>query len=374
MLLAPPLVSLDVTPRRLTPLDEAACWQAVVDRDRAADGRFVFAVRTTGVYCRPSCPARRPRRENVRFFAAGQAASAAGFRACRRCRPDGPDPRDESQQAQAARIRALCAWIAAQADGGEALTIADLARRAGLSEGHLQRSFRRVTGVSPRQYVAARRLERLKRELRDGRAVTAAIYEAGFGSGSRVYERAAERLGMTPGAYRRGGRGVEVAFVTIATPLGELGLGATERGICFLQFGASARALEAQLRAELPAAQVRPAAAGGTLRAWADALRDALGQDGAPLPELPLDLRGTAFEQRVWNALRAIPAGATRSYGEVATAMGEPRAARAVARACAANRTALLVPCHRVIRGDGGLGGFRWGLARKRRLVAREKA
>lgn len=158
MLLAPSLVSLDVTPRRLTPLDEAACWQAVVDRDRAADGRFVFAVRMTGVYCRPSCPARRPRRENVRFFAAGQAASAAGFRACRRCRPDGPDPRDESQQAQAARIRALCAWIAAQADGGEALTIADLARRAGLSEGHLQRSFRRVTGVSPRQYVAARRL------------------------------------------------------------------------------------------------------------------------------------------------------------------------------------------------------------------------
>lgn len=339
-------------------------WRQVVARDRAADGTFVYAVTSTGVFCRPGCPSRRPRRDRVRFFETAAAAAGAGFRACRRCRPDQARRPDGA----AAAVTRAAAFLDAHVD--ETVTLARLARLAGLSPAHLQRTFAAVLGVSPREYQAARRAERFRGELRRGRDVTSATYEAGYGSPSRVYESAPTGPGLSPAEYRRGGAGRDVGFTIVDCALGRLLVAATARGVCAVKIGASDRALEAELRRELPAATITrdthvPAA-------WVRRIA-AIADGGRASHDVPLDARGTAFQWKVWRALTAIPPGETRSYAEVAGAIGQPSAVRAVARACAANPVCLVVPCHRVVPKQGGPGGYRWGRQRKARLLARER-
>jgi len=348
-------------------LNPEQCWNAIQRRDREQDGRFFFGVVTTGVYCRPSCPSRRPLRGNVRFYENPAEAERDGLRPCLRCHP-----RENGDGAEARPIHEACRWIEEHA--GERLSLADLAARAGMSRFHFQRRFRAATGVTPREYGEACRMRQLKRELRQAGDVTEAVYAAGFGSSSRVYERASSGLGMTPMQYRRGGEGVAIRYATTQTPLGPLMLGATARGLCFLQFGASEEALAKVLRAEYPGAEIAPMEEGRQpeFTEWMEALDEHLaGRRGAL--RLPLDIRATAFQMRVWKYLQEIPYGATRSYGEVAAGIGSPTSVRAVARACAANPVALAIPCHRVIRGNGELGGYRWGLARKQALLDRER-
>ncbi|HEX2190257.1 MAG TPA: bifunctional DNA-binding transcriptional regulator/O6-methylguanine-DNA methyltransferase Ada [Longimicrobiaceae bacterium] len=342
--------------------DDAAAWEAVRTRDAAWDGRLVYAVATTGVYCRPSCPSRRPRRDNVAFFPTPDGAEAAGYRECRRCRPRGerPSPAEES-------VRRAREYLDAHPEEGA--TLEQLGRVAAMSPHHLQRVFKRLVGVSPREYAAARRAERLRERLREGESVTRAGFGAGYGSGSRVYEDAGARLGMTPAAYRRGGRGVRVRWAVVPCALGRLLVAATERGVCRVALGDGDGELLDELRRELPDAELEPA--GGELDGWVRAVVEAA-EGRAPAPELPLDVRATAFQWRVWRALREIPAGSTRSYGEIAAAVGSPGAARAVGRACASNPVALVIPCHRAVRGDGAPGGYRWGAERKARILERE--
>ncbi len=348
--------------------NEDRIWEAILRRDRGMDGKVFFGVLTTGVYCRPSCPARHPLRRNVRFYRTPQEAEGEGLRPCLRCRP-----LETGANAADRRMQELCCYLEGHAD--ESPDLADLAARAGLSRFHLLRSFKAAVGLTPRQYLEACRMRKLKHGLKEAKNVTDAIYDAGFGSASRVYERADTRLGMTPNQYRKGGRGVSISYVTVESPVGLMMAGATDRGICFLQFGESEERLAAVLRNEYPAAHIEPMPSPypPEFHAWMEALRRHL--DGSlPKAELPLDIRATAFQMRVWNYLQSIPPGEVQSYGEVAAAIGEPSAARAVARACASNRVAILIPCHRVIRGTGELGGYRWGVARKRALIDRERA
>jgi AraC family transcriptional regulator of adaptative response/methylated-DNA-[protein]-cysteine methyltransferase len=344
-------------------------WSRVQARDPAADGTFVYAVKTTGVFCRPSCPSRPARPGNVAFYAGAAEAEAAGYRACLRCRPLAAEGRDP----MTARMGALAAYIREHAD--EPLPLARLAGEAGLSPFHLQRTFKAVLGVSPRDYQAAERLNAFKARLREGDSVLGATFDAGYGSTSRVYEQVDGGLGMTPRAYRAGGAGETLTHAVRRTALGLLMMAATPRGVCFVQFGESPEALLAQLSAEFPHAELIPAGAEAQapLDAWMAALDDHLSRAG-PRPDLPLDLRGTAFQLAVWRFLLSVPAGAVVSYSEVATGAGAPRAVRAAASACAANRLAVLVPCHRALRADGGLGGYRWGLERKRALLDAERA
>ena len=348
-------------------VNEAAAWAAVIARDRTHDGEFVYAVSTTGVYCRPGCPSRHPLRRHVRFFTAPDAAEAAGFRACLRCRPrEAATPADRA-------VEAARAWLEAHLD--ERVTLADLAREVGLSPHHLQRTFKRVVGVSPRQFAAALRADRLKRALRTEPSVSRATYEAGYSGSSRAYDAAETHLGMTPAAYRRGGRGVRIRFATTTTRLGRLLVAATDRGVCAVTLGGDDLELERALAEEYPEA-VRERATGddardADLRDWMTAIVRHV--DGAePGLTMPVDVAGTPFQQRVWESLRTIPYGATRSYAQVAAALGAPKAARAVASACAHNRVALVVPCHRVVRAGGSPGGYRWGAERKRALLAQE--
>ncbi len=344
---------------------DAERWRAVEARDARFDGAFVFAVATTGVYCRPSCPSRRPKRRNVRFYAVPEAAEWAGYRACRRCRPGDAEARDPRLDA----VRRACRYIEGHDDGPP--TLAALGAHVNLSAHHLQRSFKAVMGITPRHYADARRLDRLKGLLRDGDDVAGALYEAGYGSSSRLYEKAPSQLGMTPATYRRGGAGARIAYTIVDSPLDRLLVGATERGVCALYLGDDESALEATLVAEYPAATIVRDDAG--LGRWVDAVLAHL--DGrAPHLDLPLDVRATAFQRRVWEALRAIPYGETRSYGEVARAIGQPTARRAVARACATNPVAVVVPCHRVVAASGALAGYRWGTERKQALLAKERA
>ena len=343
-------------------LDSERAWKAVVARDAASDGRFVFAVSTTGVYCRPSCAARRPRRENVSFFASPDQAEAAGFRACLRCRPSSAEP--------PAAVRAVQRAVAFLETNAEApVPLAVLARAAGLSPFHLSRVFKKLVGVTPKRYADARRADRLKALLRDGSGVASASFGAGYGSSSRAYEHAARHLGMTPARYRRGGEGLHIRFTTVPTPLGRLLVAATDRGVCAVTLGDSDRALEAGLRREYPEALLEKAPA--ALAEWSALIAGSLAES-VDLSAIPLDLRATTFQRRVWEALRAIPRGETRSYGELAASIGKPTAVRAVANACAHNPTALVVPCHRIVRTDGGLGGWRWGVERKQELLERE--
>lgn len=342
------------------------CWAAVVARDKAADGSFYYAVRRSGVFCRPSCPARLARRENVTFHVSVEAAEAAGFRACLRCRPRalvGSDP-------AAAAMTSLAHYIEAHAD--ESLPLADLAARAGFSPYHLLRSFKAIIGVTPKAFQTAARIKRLKSSLRGGDAVTGAIFEAGFGSTSRAYERIDGHFGMTPRAYRAGGRGETIACACRETALGAIMMAATDRGVCFVEFGDDEAALSVRLHREFPNAIVEMSTQSPQLDAWIGALDRHL-TDAAPHPDIPLDLRGTAFQIRVWRFLLSVPGGSVVSYAELAAGIGAPKAVRAAASACAANRIAVLIPCHRVLRGDGGIGGYRWGVERKRALLAGER-
>jgi AraC family transcriptional regulator of adaptative response/methylated-DNA-[protein]-cysteine methyltransferase len=339
-------------------------WQLVLARDAKSDGAFVYAVRSTGIYCRPSCSSRRPRREQVVFFPLPAAAEHAGFRPCRRCRPE----RAKIADPQFELTRRACQFLDQRA--GEPTNLAALAAELGASPYHLQRTFKRLMGISPREYQEARRMERLKKELKKDRNVTHALYEAGFGSSSRLYEGVHAKLGMTPSTYRRGGQGMTIRYSIVASPLGRLLLAATERGVCRIGMGESDRFLADDLRREFPAAEIVNDDAG--LRTWTTSLLKQL-NGWQPRAELPLDVRATAFQKRVWETLQKIPRGSTHSYGEVARAIGKPRAARAVARACATNPVALLIPCHRVVSSGGSLGGYHWGIKRKEALLAREK-
>ena len=351
-------------PKATTP-DSA--WRAVLERDPAHDQRFVFAVKTTGIYCRPSCPARRPKRENVEFFDDASTAVSAGYRACLRCRPDRPSPTDPDRIAQARRL------IETATVGDPNLT--QLAAQVGLSPGHLQRTFKARYGLSPRQFAVARRNQRLRRALKEGATVSRATYDAGFGSSSRLYEAAGTLLGMTPARYAKGGLGQTIRFAVVPTRFGSLLVAGTERGICAVLLGQTREALGQSLRSEFPRATIEPVDLRRD-RALADLVDRVTRQFGAEgtASQIPLDVTGTDFQLRVWNALLAIPRGTTRSYAAIARGIGRPRAVRAVASAIGSNRVAVVIPCHRVIREDGSLGGYRWGLKTKQRLLDEERS
>jgi AraC family transcriptional regulator of adaptative response/methylated-DNA-[protein]-cysteine methyltransferase len=368
--------SLRRAPNSFAPSREAAptaipadAWDLVAARAGDADGRFFFAVRTTGIFCRPSCPARRPKRENVEFFVDAEAARRSGYRACRRCRPDQARPRTDP-------IELARRLVEDRAE--ERITLEELARRVGLSPFHLQRRFKERYGLTPRELAVAARTARLKSSLREGGTVSRASYDAGYGSGSRVYEAAQAQLGMTPARYARGGRGLTIRYTVVGSPFGRLLVGVTDRGVAAVTLGQSDPALERGLEAEFPEA-VRTRIDDGADSWLADLVERVArtltdGEGDKRPPAIPLDLLGTTFQYRVWRALIEIPPGSTRSYREVARAIGRPRAARAVARAVASNRIAVLIPCHRVIRQDGSLGGYRWGVPTKRALLERETA
>lgn len=344
--------------------NDEARWEAVLARDVRADGRFVFAVRSTGIYCRPSCPARRPRRERVVFFPTPETAERKGFRPCRRCHPN-----EATHNSLAERVGRACRYIEAHVDEPPAL--AALSDYVGIRPHALRRAFQRVIGLTPREYIEACRLRRLKERLRDGDTVTTALYAAGYGSSSRLYERAPAQLGMTPATYRRGGQGMRIRYSIVDSPLGRLLVAAGERGICAVSLGESDTALKTALHREYPAAEIRRDLSG--LDRWVAPILMYL-RGRQPNLDLALDVRATAFQRQVWDALRAIPCGTTLSYSGVARAIGQPAAVRAVARACATNPASLVIPCHRVVREDGGLGGYRWGLRRKRRLIDLERS
>ena len=346
---------------------ELAMRRAVTARDGHFDGAFVYGVMTTGVYCRPSCASRPAKPGNVRFFPNPDAAEGAGLRACKRCRPRATHDRTIE------RIQAIARYIEAHAD--EPLSLEKLSGHAHLSPAHLQRVFKSVIGISPKALHDACRLRLLKGALRTGKGVLNSIAEAGFESTSQVYGNAMRSLGMTPSTYRDGGAGEAISYVCCNTALGALVMAATTRGVCFAQFGTDKAVLVDQLHEEFPNASIGESSMTESveLDAWIRALEAHIAGN-APRPELPLDLRGTAFQVRVWKFLLSVPEGAVVSYGEVAKGIGAPKAVRAAAAACAANKIAVLVPCHRVLRGDGGLGGYRWGIERKRALIDAERS
>jgi len=349
----------------LFPDEQDTKWNAVLTKDARFDGQFVFAVSSTGIYCRPSCPARRPHREHVSFFQLPEAAEQAGFRACRRCHPR--NARVVDPQIQMARQ--VCRII--EENDGEPTTLAALSEQLGVSSFHLQRTFKSIMGITPRRYAEAYRVNRFKQGVRKGEAITSAIYDAGYGSSSRLYERASSQLGMTPATYGKGGRGAVINYAIVETPLGRLLVAATNKGVCSVMLGDTDAALEVDLLNEFPAAEIHHDEE--LLRSSVNAIVDHL-KSKSPHIDLPLDIQATAFQRQVWEQLRAIPYGQTHSYSEVAKAIGQEKAVRAVARACGTNPVALVIPCHRVVREDKSLGGYRWGLERKKKLLAREKA
>lgn len=350
--------------RELRAIEPDIYKEAVRARDGRFDGIFVYAVRSTGIYCKPSCPSRRPRPGQVSFYASCEEAEAGGFRACLRClprEPAAPDPAVEM-------VLRVCSLI--EARGGDAVTLVELGEELGASPHHVQRTFKGVTGITPRQYASALRLKGFKSKIREGWGVTGAMYESGYGSSSRLYEGASRQLGMTPATYRRGGEGMEISYTVVECSLGRLLVAATRRGVCSVQFGDADEELERALLDEYPRAEIERG--GARLDVWVETLLRHL--DGRELSlDLPLDVRATAFQSRVWEELHKIPRGETRSYKEVAEGMGQPSATRAVAGACAANPLALVTPCHRVVRGDGASSGYRWGVERKRALLALER-
>ncbi len=338
-------------------------WAAVVARDHSADGRFFYAVRTTGVYCRPSCPSRRANPRNVAFYTTPRAAEKAGFRPCKRCRPDGPGV----EAAQAATV----AWACRMIEGAEEkLATGALAKVVGLSTHHFHRMFKAVTGLTPGAYADAHRAKKLRAELPGSRSVTAAAFDAGFNATSRFYEKSSAMLGMKPSAYRRGGAGTNIRFAVAHCSLGALLVAASEKGLCAVSLGDDPEKLVRELQERFRHAGLTAgdkAFEKTVAKVVAFVEKPALGLD------LPLDVRGTAFQERVWRALRKIPAGRSITYGELAEKIGDPSAVRAVAGACAANTIAVAIPCHRVVRKGGGLSGYRWGVERKRALLTRER-
>jgi AraC family transcriptional regulator, regulatory protein of adaptative response / methylated-DNA-[protein]-cysteine methyltransferase len=346
-------------------MHEENYWQAVLARDSRSNGTFVYAVRSTGIYCNPSCPSRRPQRDQVIFFPMPEAAEQAGFRPCRRCRPD----ETAKPESQVELVRSACRYIEQHLNSTPSL--ASLSAQVHLSPYHLQRVFKRIMGITPRQYAEACRLGRLKAQLKDGEPVTRALYDVGYGSSSSLYERAPFQLGMTPTTYRRGGPGMQINYTIVDCTLGRLLVAATAKGICAVSLGDNDTVLETALFSEYPAAEITRDGDEVGLSQWVNALMSYLkGQQ--PHIDLPLDVRATAFQWRVWQELQAIPYGSTRSYSQIAQALGRPSATRAVARACATNPVSLVIPCHRVVREDGTLGGYRWGLERKQQLLAQE--
>ncbi len=344
-------------------VDDDTAWNAVLARDASFDHRFVYAVASTGVYCRPSCASRRPARRQVSFFPRLAAAEAAGYRPCRRCHP-----RDSAPPAATLRVARAREFLDQHVD--QSVTLTALAQTVGMSPYHLHRVFKKLTGFTPKEYLNARRAERLRSRLQQGESVSRATYEAGYGSSRSVYEQSYARLGMTPAAYRRGGQGMQIRYSLVTSPMGRLLVAATERGICSVQLGDSDSTLEEHLRREYPAAEIERAQ--GEIDEWvADVVGLLRGHD--PISELPLDVRATSFQWQVWKALQQIPLGMTKSYRDIARAVGRPAAMRAVARACATNPVALVVPCHRAVRADGELGGYRWGVERKRKLLEQER-
>ena len=347
----------------------------MASRDAAYDGVFVFAVRTTGIYCRPSCPARRPAQRNVAFFMSPGEALRQGFRPCGRCL----GRKAELSAAERGVIQRLCRAIERDVESGGLVddsadngrpTLSTLAVRSGLGPFRLHRLFRRVLGITPRQYADAIRLRQFKRSLRKGGTVTSALYDAGYGSSSRLYERAAAQLGMTPGSYLRGAPGLSIRYALVNSPLGRLLVGATERGVCAVMLGKPDAELVRELAHDFPRAELRKDPQG--VGAWARGVVERI----RALPsaaEVPLDIRGTAFQRRVWEELQRIPAGQTRTYSEIARRIGRPESVRAVARACATNSISVVVPCHRVVGKNGSLTGYRWGLERKRALLEAER-
>ncbi len=338
-------------------------WRAVAGRDAAADGKFYYAVSTTGVYCRPSCAARLARPEHVSFHASHADAERAGFRPCKRCRPNDPSLQD----AHAATVARICGHIET---AQHMPSLVDLARLAGMSVYHFHRVFKTVTGVTPKAYAAAHRAKRMRGELLRGGKVTDAIFEAGYNAASRFYEKSHALLGMTPTAYRAGGADTDIRYAIGTCTLGSILVAASTRGVCALWLGNNADALARDLHARFPRARL---AAGD--RKFSQWVARAVSLVDVPTrgANLPLDVRGTAFQQRVWQALQKIPPGATATYTQIAQRIGQPNAVRAVASACAANPLAVAIPCHRAVRVDGGLAGYRWGVARKRALLKREE-
>ena len=338
-------------------------WNAVASRDSAHDGKFVFAVATTGVYCRPSCPARRPRPENVSFFSQPDHAEKAGFRACLRCRP-----RLLTGHPQSDAVKQICRYIEQHLD--EPITLAHLGKQFHQSPFHLQRTFKAALGITPREYADSCRLKQLKHNLQSGDNVTRAMYDAGYGSSSRLYEKTASQLGMTPDKYRRGAVAAVIRYACADSPLGRMLIAATDRGICAIQFARSDGELIEGLKREFPFATRKPDETG--LQSWIESLLSRM--TGRELNSaLPLDIRATAFQRRVWTYLQSIPFGETRSYRDVAQAIGQPTASRAVARACATNPVAVAIPCHRVVRQGGEISGYRWGVERKKALLEMEQ-
>lgn len=348
--------------------DEEGRWQAVLSRDPNFHGVFVYAVRSTGIYCRPTCPSRKPGRRQVLFFSVPEAAQQAGFRPCRRCLPhQGP-----SSDRHIDLVRRVCQCIRKifENKSGTRPTLAQLGDDVGVSPHHLQRVFKQVMGVTPHQYADACRLDQFKTSIKNDQSLTDALYQAGYGSSSRLYEQASTQLGMTPGGYQRGGKGMLIAYTVADSPLGLLLVAATQRGVCSVSLGDNQVELTELLYREYPAAQFRRDDA--DLGRWVEAIVEHL-SGRLPRIEVPLDLRATAFERLVWEQLRRIPYGETRSYGEIAQAINQPRASRAVGQACRQNPVAVVIPCHRVVRQDGGLGGYRWGITRKEALLEQEK-
>lgn len=355
------MMALNTAVVEFSMLSEDECWQAILDRDRRFDGLFVTAVRSTGIYCRPSCPARKPHRKNVIFLPDADAAESAGFRPCKRCTP-------QTQAYEVELVERVCRTV--EASNGRVPSLSELGARVNVSPSHLQRMFKRVTGISPRQYAEVVRLDQFKAHLKQTPSVTHALYAAGYGSSSAVYERSHQQLGMTPLSYRSGGRGMHIRYTTAECYLGRLLVGATDLGICALSLGDTDEFLEGVLRADYPEAQLErdDAHLGEIVCAVLNLI-----EGDPPHPEVPLDIQATAFQRRVWEMLQAIPRGETRTYSQIARALGSPDGARAVARACATNPIPILIPCHRVVRQDGDLGGYRWGLDRKRQLLDHER-
>jgi AraC family transcriptional regulator, regulatory protein of adaptative response / methylated-DNA-[protein]-cysteine methyltransferase len=347
----------------IPPRAAARYWRATISRDARADGQFVLAVRSTHIYCRPSCPARRPLRRNVIFFHTGAEAEKQGFRPCRRCRPN--------EVAGTVALVERAARELANFREDEGVRFATLAARLHTTTGRLRRAFLQVTGLRPRDLAAALRLARFKKMLRDGKAISEALYETGYGSTSRVYESSNAQLGMTPATYRKGGKDMKIGYVIAKSSLGKILVGATERGISAVYLGDAEAKLVEELHSEYPQAEI--SAAGDSFERWVKEIVQRV-EGNPPRVELPLDLQATAFQRRVWQELQRIPRGSTRTYTQVARALGNPKSVRAVARACATNPVSIVVPCHRVIREDGSLAGYRWGLSRKEQLLAQERA
>jgi len=340
----------------------ARYWRATLARDSRADGSFVLAVRSTHIYCRPSCPARRPLRRNVTFFHTREEAEKEGYRPCLRCRPN-------EISGSVALVQRAVSHLAESSEEGVRLGV--LARTLGTTQATLRRAFLQVTGLKPRELAEALRIKRFKAMLREGKSIADALYETGYGSSSRVYERSNAQLGMTPATYRKGGQGMKIGYTIAKSPVGKVLVGATERGVSAVYLGDAESTMIAELREEYPRAEIAPAA--DSFQRWVrEIVQRTEGKE--PRLELPLDLQATAFQRRVWKELQQIPHGRTRTYSQVARSLGKPKAVRAVARACATNPVSIVVPCHRVIREDGALAGYRWGLSRKEQLLAQERA